>query len=340
MFVAETKSNSPAANASFSIKGIENFVRTAEAGSFAKAALELGVSAVAVSENISRLERSLGVRLLARSTRELRITPEGQAFLEQCTQPLRQLEEACREVAAATAEPSGLVRVTLVSAVAHLFVVPELPKFLAQYPHINVQLELSEEVTPMIAQRFDVGIRVGQLNDAGYVARPLGNLYMPMVASPAYLAAAGTPQTLDDLARHQLLQQHVPGRDQRFWLIQEPDPDTGKPRLRFMNLPARLVCNDQLSLLRATQDGVGIGQLPQPLVLPALQSGALVQVLPQYAPEGLQIFLHYPSRKQLPARVRAFVDFFTAGLVGHADFEKFAVPAAAAAGSVKAVKRK
>ncbi len=303
--------------AAYSLRGIENFVCTAEHGSFAKAALALGVTSVAVSENVSRLERSLGVRLLARSTRHLRLTPEGQAFLEQCVKPLRELDEACKETASSVSSPQGLVRVTMVSAVGHLFVVPELPRFFAQYPGIALDLDFNDETTGLIAQRFDVGIRVGQLNDANFVARALGPLRLPMVASAAYLAQRGEPRTLDDLAQHDLMQQQIPGREQRFWLAKELDM-TG-PRLRQLQLPARLVCNNPQGLLQACLGGLGIAQLPQPLVLPALRSGVLRQVLPQHAPDNLQIYLYYPSRKQLPARVRAFVDFVTQGLAGHPD---------------------
>lgn len=309
----------PTATASmaYSLKGIENFVRTAEMGSFAKAAIELGVTPVAVSDNISRLERSLGVRLFARSTRHLQLTPEGQALLAQCSQPLRQLDLACRETASSTTVPQGLVRVTMVSAVGHLFVVPELPRFYARYPGITLELDLNDETTGLISQRFDVGIRVGQLNDASFVARPLGPLRLPMVASPAYLAAHGQPQSLDDLPRHVLMQQAIPGREQRFWLAKEVD--AAGARLRILQLPARLAVNDPQALLQACLAGLGIAQLPLPLVLPALRSGALQVVLPQHAPDGLHLYLYYPSRKQLPARVRSFVDFIVQGLANHPD---------------------
>jgi DNA-binding transcriptional LysR family regulator len=303
--------------ASYSLKGIENFVCTAEHGSFAKAALALGVTSVAVSENISRLERSLGVRLLARSTRQLRLTPEGQVFLEQCLRPLRELDQACRQTSSSVTSPQGLVRVTMVSAVGHLFVVPQLPTFFAQYPDVTLDLDFNDETTGLIAKGFDVGIRVGQLNDASFVARPMGPLRLPMVASAAYLARRGEPRTLDDLAQHELMQQQIPGREQRFWLAKEVDG--AGARMRLLQLPARLVCNDPQGLLQACLDGLGIAQLPQPLVLPGLRSGALRQVLPQHAPDGLQIYLYYPSRKQLPARVRAFVDFVTQGFTNHPD---------------------
>ena len=181
-----------------SLRGILNFTRTAELGSFAAAARELGISPVAVSQNISRLELSLGVRLLARSTRALQVTPEGQAFLEQCKGPLAQLDAACKDAASDVKTASGKLRVTIISPLAFLYFVPLLPTFFARYPDIQLELELSEDSTSLIAKRFDVGIRVGALNDAAFVARPLGPLRLLLCASPAYLARCGTPATLND----------------------------------------------------------------------------------------------------------------------------------------------
>jgi DNA-binding transcriptional LysR family regulator len=297
---------------SFSLKGIENFVRTVECGSFAKAAIEMGVTPVAVSENIRRLETSLGVRLLARSTRQLRVTADGEAFLAQCTQPMRDLAQACQDTSMTASSPRGTVRVTMVSAVGHLFFVPALPTFYAAYPDVNLELDFSEEAKDLIAHRFDVGIRVGPMTDAGFVARPLGPLLLPMVASPAYLARCGTPQNLDDLPQHALLQMRVPSRTKTFWLAQEQD--ASGQQIRALQLPWRLLCNEPQSLLQACLDGLGVAQLPLPMVLPALRQGALALVLRQHAPQGLQIYVHYPSRKQLPARVRAVVDFIIEGM--------------------------
>ncbi len=301
-----------------SIRGILNFVRTAELGSFAKASKELGISAVAVSQNISRLEQQLGVRLLARTTRALSLTPEGSAFLEQCRGPLGELEAACSEVSEGAQQASGKVRVTLVSPVAHLYVVPFLPLFFAQYPDIELDLELSEEVNPLISRSFDVGIRAGALQDAAYVARPLGPLKLLMCASPAYLAQRGVPASLEALHQHSLLQLHLSGQERPLpWAVQVRN---GAARTaQMLQLPARLHCNDFRSLLDCCIAGLGIAHLPQPLALAALQKGQLKLVLADNILEGLQLFVHYPSRKQLPQRVRAFVDFVLQGLGGHPD---------------------
>jgi DNA-binding transcriptional LysR family regulator len=300
------------------LRGIINFTRTAELGSFAKAAKELGISAVAVSQNISRLEAALGVRLLARSTRALQLTPEGQAFLEQCRQPLAQLDAACKEVASDARSASGKLRATVVSPVAYLYLIPLLPIFQKRYPDIRLELELSEDTSPLINKRFDVGIRVGALNDAAFVARPLGPLRLLLCASPAYLAEHSPPSNLDDLSQHRLLQLQITGQEQ-------PTPfyvqtrSAGARQMQLLQLPGYFICNDFRSLGQACRDGLGIAQLPQPLALPMLRDGQLKVLLPDSVAENIQLFIHYPSRKQLPARVRAFVDFVVEHFAGHPD---------------------
>jgi DNA-binding transcriptional LysR family regulator len=305
-----------------SLRGILNFTRTAELGSFAKAAKDLGISAVAVSQNISRLEAALGVRLLARSTRALQLTPEGQAFLEQCRLPLAQLDAACKEVASDARSASGKLRATVISPVAYLYLIPLLPKFLQRYPGITLELELSEDSSPLINKRFDVGIRVGALDDAAFVARPLGPLRLLLCASPAYLAQAGLPQSLEDLEKHQALLMQITGREQTTPFIVQTrggDAGAGARSMRFLQLPGHFICNDFRSLALACSGGLGIAQLPQPLALPMLRNGQLKVLLPDSVAENIQLFIHYPTRKQLPARVRAFVDFVIEHFAGHPD---------------------
>jgi DNA-binding transcriptional LysR family regulator len=305
-----------------SLRGILNFTRTAELGSFAAAARELGVSAVAVSQNISRLEAALGVRLLARSTRALALTAEGDAFLAQCKGPLAALDAACRSAREDASTPSGLVRASVVSPLAFLYLVPLLPTFFKRHPQIRVELELSEDSAPLIAKRFDVGIRVGAMQDAAFVARPLGPLRLPLCASPTYLAERGVPANLEALQgdAHELLALHISGKEQPTpFILQARNDGARSMQMLATGNRARLACSDFRTLHQACVDGLGIAQLPQPLALPALRAGALRVVLPSHAPEGWQLFIHYPSRKQLPARVRAFVDFCIEHLGGHAD---------------------
>jgi DNA-binding transcriptional LysR family regulator len=304
------------------LRGILNFSRTAELGSFAKAAKELGISPVAVSQNISRLEAALGVRLFARSTRALQLTPEGQAFLEQCRQPLAALDAACKEVASDAKTASGKLRATVVSPVAYLYLIPLLPKFQQRYPGIKLELELSEDASPLIPKRFDVGIRIGALNDAAFVARPLGPLRLLLCASPAYLAEQTAPRNLDDLAKHRLLQLQITGKEQTTPFIVQTrggEAGGGARSMQFLQLPGHFICNDFRGLAQACVDGLGIAQLPQPVALPMLKGGQLKVLLPDSVAENIQLFIHYPSRKQLPARVRAFVDFVVEHFAGHPD---------------------
>jgi DNA-binding transcriptional LysR family regulator len=307
-----------------SLRGIVNFARVARLGSFAKAARELGISAEAVSQNISRLEKGLGVRLLARTTRQLGLTAEGQAFLERCQEPLAELERACRQAREDTQTPRGRLRVTAVSPVAYQYLIPALPLFFERYPQIELELELSEDANPLIGRRFDVGIRVGALEDAAFVARPLGPMRLLTVASPAYLATAGTPSTPEALDQHRLLVAHFVGHQQPApFLLQSRTGPEAPAVTRVLpttgSMAGRFVCSDYRGLLAACERGLGIAQLPQPVALEALRAGRLKLLLAGYTLNGLQLFLHYPSRQQLPARVRAWVDFVIEQFGGHPD---------------------
>jgi DNA-binding transcriptional LysR family regulator len=311
-----------------SLRGMVSFVQTARLGSFVRAAQALGVSSVAVSRNVARLEAQLGVRLFARTTRALSLTAEGSALLAQCEAPLEQLATAFSASRAAADAPSGRVRVTAVSPFVRAYLAPQLPAFHARYPQVELDIELSEQVADMVADRFDVGIRVGPLRDANFVARPLGPLALALCAAPTYLARAGVPQQVADLAQHTGLALKLTGAPAAApWTLQS-DQNSGQNKgpQSLVQLPVNgpLRCNDLLALLEACCAGLGLAQLPLVVALPALRAGRLQVVLPHTAPQGLQLFMHYPDR-QLPARVRVFVDFCVALMKNHPDLD---VPAA------------
>lgn len=301
-----------------SLRGILNFTRTAELGSFAAAARELGISPVAVSQNISRLEARLGVRLFARSTRALQLTAEGQAFLDRCQEPLAQLARAMHEIGTESQTPAGTVRATVISPLAYLYLLPALPRFFERFPDVVLDLELSEDSSPLIAKRCDVGIRVGALDDAAFVARPLGPMRLLLCASPDYLARHGIPADLAALATHRSLLLQITGKERPTPFILQSRVD-GARSLQMVTPVPRLLCNDFRALHAACLDGLGIAQLPQPVALASLRTRALKTVLGEHAIEGWQLFIHYPSRKQLPARVRVFVDFCIEHFGGHPD---------------------
>lgn len=285
-----------------SIRGVIGFVKTVAAGSFAAAARELRVTPVAVSKNVQRLEQQLGVRLLRRSTRKLSLTDEGRVFYERCIGPLQELESAHAAVQDKGAAPAGIVRVTALSPFGRNYVVPLLAPFSRRYPAIQVELQLDDAVSDMVADGFDVGIRAGALRDGTLVARPIAPLHFVVCGAPQYLAEAGVPLTPADLAHHNCLRLrgrgNSPGLGWRLGPLREPVAVAGN-----------FVANDITTLVMAALHGHGLVHAPLPLVLPLLRAGALVPVLPAWVTEAAQLFIHYPSRRNLPVRVRTLVEF-------------------------------
>jgi DNA-binding transcriptional LysR family regulator len=299
-----------------SIRGVMSFVQAAQTGSFARAANVLGVSPVAVSKNVARLEASLGVRPFQRSTRKLALTREGEAFVEQCERPLRDLAQAHERTRESATQPVGRVRVTAVSPFVRSYLAPLLPEFAQRHPGVELDIEVSEAVADLIGEKFDVGIRVGALADSAYIARRLGPLRFVVCGAPDYLARNGVPGSIDDLMHHSALSTRDPAQTRSAgWLLAGPG---GR-----LVLPVRgpLICNDLLTLMQACVAWAGLAQLPLPMALPALRAGGLKVVLPETAVEGLHLYVHYPSRRHLPARVRAFVEFVVEKLEKHPDFQ-------------------
>ena len=286
-----------------SLRGMVSFVQVARLGSFAKAAEALGVSAVAVSKNVSRLEQQLGVRLFARTTRHLSLTGEGSELLERCELPLAQLTEAFAGSRKAADEAEGLVRITSVTPFVRSYLAPHLAEFHRRHPKVVLQLECSEHISNLVTERVDIGIRVGSLDSADFVARPLGALALPLCAAPSFLGRAqllGSPEAV--ALRHGLGLQLPGTADAVPWRLQ------GKDGLRMLPVAGPLRCNDMSALASACVAGLGVAQLPLVSVLGELKAGQLQVLWPEQSPQGLQLFVHYPNRK-LPARVRVVVDF-------------------------------
>jgi LysR family transcriptional regulator, transcriptional activator for dmlA len=288
-----------------SISGVIGFVRTVAAGSFAGAAKQLGVSPVAVSKNVQRLERRLGVRLLQRSTRKLSLTEEGRLFYERCTGPLRELESAQAAVKDTGRSPAGRLRVTSVSPFGRTYVLPLLPAFSRHYPEIEVELHLDDAVSDMIAEGYDVGIRAGEIRDSTMIVREIAPLHFVVCGAPSYLEKHGTPRKPADLAGHNCVRlkgRTTPARPAN-WLL-SPNKTPASPPVS-----GNFFANDLTTLVMAAVHGHGLVLAPLPLVLPLFRSGALVPVLPDCISKPADLFMHYPNRKHLPMRVRSFVNF-------------------------------
>ena len=305
-----------------SLTGITNFVRTTKAGSFAAAARELGISAVAVSKNVSALEQTLGVRLFNRSTRALSLTEEGRAFYERCAEPLRALEDATNSAKSSAAQASGVLRVTCLTPFGRGYVVPMVARFCRLYPNIELDLRLDDRVNDLVADGLDVGVRAGKIDRPNIIAREICALNFVICAAPGYFSQFGVPKRIDDLAAHNCLRMtgsnattvatNASSRAQNWRL--------GAARTA-LEPPARgsFSSNDFGGLEQAALNGIGLFNAPLPLVISHFRSGALRPVLPQCMSSGLSIFVHYRSRRNQPVRVRLFVDFLLQGLRAHPD---------------------
>lgn len=284
---------------------IELFCLAAEASSFTAAAQVAGVTPAAVSRSISRLEERLGSRLFVRTTRSIRLTEGGRTFFEQCRQALTQLVEAQQEMMGAQSVPSGLLRISIPTTYGHHRILPLLPKFRALYPQVTVDIHISNRNIDFVAEGYDLAIRVRAQPDSTLIARLLEDAKLVVVATPAYLKRAGTPQALEDLPNHECIQYELPSNGRRIsWLFQVD----GKER-EFAGEAGYSCSNDVLGGVTLAKHGAGLFQTYKFIVEEELANGSLVEVLQPYGGRSRPFTLLYPHGRYVPHRVRAFVDF-------------------------------
>jgi DNA-binding transcriptional LysR family regulator len=284
---------------------IELFCLAAEASSFTAAAQVAGVTPAAVSRSISRLEERLGSRLFVRTTRSIRLTDGGRTFFEQCRQALTQLVEAQQEMMGAQSVPSGLLRISIPTTYGHHRILPLLPKFRALYPQVTVDIHISNRNIDFVAEGYDLAIRVRAQPDSTLIARLLEDAKLVVVATPAYLKRAGTPQTLEDLPDHECIQYELPSNGRRIsWLFQVD----GKER-EFAGEAGYSCSDDVLGGVTLAKYGAGLFQTYKFIVEEELANGSLVEVLQPYGGRSRPFTLLYPHGRYVPHRVRAFVDF-------------------------------
>ena len=290
------------------LDGIEFFTASVEGGSFAVAARRLGVTPSAVSRRVAALEAELGVQLLARTTRSLHLTEDGQAFHERCTRILDELAEARDAIARVKKKPAGLLRVDAPVALGRAVIVPNLPGFLDRYPDIQLDLTFRDRRVDPIAEGLDVLVRMGALRDSTLIARRLGESRIVTCASRAYLSKHGVPERPRDLARHACLGYLREGRPDPFELVAgggEGSADT----LTSVDIKGPLHSNDCDVLVQMAIAGKGITHLFDFLVEPHLRSGALVSVLDACSSRRWPIHALYPKNRHLLPKVRVFLDF-------------------------------
>jgi DNA-binding transcriptional LysR family regulator len=294
------------------LQQIKVFVRVAELGSFTQAAEQLSQAKGQTSQIIRALESSLGMRLLVRTTRSVRLTPEGIEFLERSKQLLADADQLAGLFRHDGEQLRGTVRIDLLSDLAHDIVIPRLPEFLAQHPGLEVFIGTADRFVDVAQEGFDCVLRIGQLADSDLMFRPLGSLKMCNVASPQYLKARGTPKKLEDLSKHHLIH-YSPSLSNRNVSWEWVDK-TGKLCVQAMN--ASLVLNGTRAMQSACLASLGLMQVPRYGVKRFIDSGQLLEVMPRFVSPPLPVSLLYPYRRHLPARVRVTLDWLASTVAG------------------------
>lgn len=287
-----------------SLNGISVFVQAAQTQSFVAAGRALGISASAVSKSISRLEDRVGVRLFQRSTRSVRLTTEGEVFLERCQRILGEIDAAEQEISALTKQVAGRLRVGLPYAAG--LPLPVVASFMEQYPEVELDLDFSDRLTDVIDDGMDVVIRGGELSDSRLMSKRLGSFRVCLVAAPAYLQQCGTPMTPSELVHHACLHYRYPSSGKlEPWPLKNAAPGIEEA------VPMTMISNSLDALLQLTRQGRGITCVPDFSVKQDLVQGNLELVLDSYMTRSFSFQILWPSSKQLSPKVRAFVDFFS-----------------------------
>ncbi|MFC3650839.1 LysR family transcriptional regulator [Dyella humi] len=295
------------------IEAMQIFARVAELASFTKAADSLGLPKASTSTAVQQLEAQLGTQLLHRTTRKVQLTQDGQRFYERCKDVLADLEELNSMFQQAPQALSGCLRVDMNSGTAK-YVVQRLPEFLRNHPQIQVELSCTDRRVDVVAEGFDCVVRVGTLTDSSLIVRSLGQLRVVNCASPAYLHAHGVPQTLDDLAHHQLIH-YVSTLGQRSPGFEYMEGSA----CRYVPMQGVLTVNNIDAYENGCLAGLGIIQAPHSGMLHLIEAGRLVEVLPHYRAEPMPVSLLYAQRRNVSARVQAFMTWLTNILAPYVD---------------------
>ncbi len=286
---------------------VEVFITVVEHGSFTAAAVALSTTPSVLSRAVSRLEVRLGRQLLQRTTRRVGLTEAGRIYLEQARSAFSLLDEAERDGRGQEGDLTGRVRISVPTTFGHYCLPPLLARFSRQYPRVKVELNITNRNVDLIAEGFDLAIRLGQMPDSGFVARKLQDAALLLVTSPAYLQRMGMPQTLDELQQHTCLPFIMP-RTGRIapWVFRVGERDVDW-------LPASTIetSDDVLGVVSLAECGMGICQSYEFIVRERIKRGQLVEVLPQLRGRSRPFSLIYAPHRRQSAATRAMIDLLT-----------------------------
>jgi LysR family transcriptional regulator for bpeEF and oprC len=288
------------------------FVRVVDMGGISRAADSLGIPSATATTLIQKLEASLGVKLLNRTTRRVSVTPDGAAYYSRAKGILAEVRDAEESLSQRSSVPQGRIRVDAPTLIARSVIVPALPRFFALYPDIELALACNERHFDLVAEGIDCALWVGEIGEASLVARRVGFLYFATCAAPAYIAAHGVPAHPRELAQHRCINHFSPRTGDRVeWAFSRDDE-----RVNAV-FPGHLALEDENSYVTAAEAGLGIAQMPAFVVKEAMERGALDLVLAEWFPEPSPLHVVYPQSRHLSRRVRVFVDWLAALISEH-----------------------
>ena len=280
------------------------FVKVVQAGSFSQAARLLGMPNTTVSAKVARLEKRLGVTLIQRTTRKLYVTPAGQAYFARCMRGLAEIETAEAEITVAAGEPRGMLRLTTTGEVAHSLIPPLVARYTRTFPHVSVELIVTNRVVDLVAEGVDLAVRAAELKDSTLVARKLVAITWGLWASESYVSRRGMPKSVEDLQNHDaIIFSRLPAE-------RTPLAVNGADE-KELPLKGRILADDLETVRSLVLHGEGIALLPTFLAKDGAADRSLVRVLPRWTWTAGALSFVYPSQQFVPAKVRAFIDLAT-----------------------------
>lgn len=284
------------------------FVLLAKKASLSAAARELNITPPAVTKRLAQMEQRLGVRLVNRTTRTLSLTNEGEVYLQHAAKILADIREMEEQVASSREAPKGLLRVNATLGFGRTAIAPAISAFVRRYPDVDVQLQLTDRPINLVEEAFDLGIRFGELADSRLSARKIMSNRRFLCASPAYLKKQGEPKTPHDLAQHRCIIHRQNDDAHGIWRL------TRGRKTETVKVGGALSSNDGDVVQNWALDGHGILARSEWDVARYLESGRLQVVLKEYKLAPADLFVYYPSRRNLPAKVRTFIDFLVGAI--------------------------
>lgn len=285
---------------------ISTFVAVARSGGFSAAGRALGTPVANVSRKVALLEEALGVRLFVRTTRHVALTEGGQRYFEACSRVIDALRDADEEVTGEYRQPKGDLVITAPLGFGQQHLQPVVHEFLRAYAQVNVHLQLADRVLPLVEEHVDCAVRIGRLADSSLVARELGAIRIVICAAPAYLQARGTPQELAALSGHDCISWTGLGPHKTWALTVRRE---GQATEAQVPVHVRTSTTTPESALQAAIAGLGLVQATSYQVAPHVAAGQLVPVLAAHDSEPYPVSLVYPSKRLIPLKLQALLDF-------------------------------